>query len=161
MVILLAISQEVSLLSRGLASKEPSLALRQVSSLRRIFRIKQKMERQMTRRKSLLATARRDDPLQCFAAADKVNEHISEACMKSLNAVMAHPGLTRKELRLIMNDINDNLGKRMKNLEDAGLIFRRPDPITGEFRIWPKQPKQLNLPQFKDITGLFFKEYQK
>lgn len=86
---------------------------------------------------NLFTTARKDHPVQCFAAADRVNEHISEACMKSLSAVRAHPGLTRKELRHVMNDINDNIGKRMKNLEDAGFIVRKPDLLTGEFRIWP------------------------
>ena len=80
---------------------------------------------------------KRTDPIQCHTAARKIEPCLAEAQATALEMFKLFPGRTRKEWRYY--DPNERICKRAKELELKGKIYRIQDPISGEYRIYPKK----------------------
>ena len=86
------------------------------------------------------ATARRNDPVQCFVAADKVNENLTKAQQYALDCIKAHPGNTAQELEIIVKCPKPGrIWKRCGELDAAGKIHRIYRPDRDGYLLYPKQ----------------------
>jgi hypothetical protein len=92
-----------------------------------------------------IATARRNDPIQCFAAANKINKHLTKAQTDALYWITKHPGHTALELEEIAKVKSGRIHKRCGELAggENPVIYRVYEKERDGWLLYPKEQNKI------------------
>jgi hypothetical protein len=84
-----------------------------------------------------IATARRTDPVQCHAAADRMNDgRLTEHEQYALDYIARYPGRSAQGLEYIAGCKPGKIWKRIKGLVDKGAVIRTYEDGCREAKLY-------------------------